>query len=451
MILSLHLRDFKNFRDETLRMGPFTVIVGANASGKSNIRDAFRFLHGIGRGYGLADIIGGRYGAGGQAQWAQIRGAADEIARFGSEWFRLGVRLRVRVPRADGRASVRRAMYVIRVAVDDRQTGEFRVIREGLQVGDTTVFTSHPGGADPVRKQDDDTHLLLRMAKGGAQRKYGHRIAVRPNQPALTQIGEHKAVLRDHKLAARAVVEVLGNMRFLDLSPGRMREPAFPGQDVLGDGGDNLPTVLKTICSDAGRRQVFVDWTRELTPMDVRDIEFPTDPITGRIQLAFREANDRLVSAYGASDGTLRFLAMLAALLGSNPASLYFFEEIDNGIHPSRLRLLVELMETQTTKGSTQVVTTTHSPELLSIVSDGTFEATSVVCRREGSHEAVIRPVPDLPNAPALRRSQGLGRLHTSGWMEDAVLFSESGAGGGDPDRRTSSSCAGQRWADGAA
>ena len=51
MITSLRLTDFKNFADETLRVGPFTVIVGANASGKSNIRDAFRFLHGIGRGY----------------------------------------------------------------------------------------------------------------------------------------------------------------------------------------------------------------------------------------------------------------------------------------------------------------------------------------------------------------------------------------------------------------
>ena len=40
MITSLRLVDFKNFSDETLRVGPFTVIVGANASGKSNIRDA---------------------------------------------------------------------------------------------------------------------------------------------------------------------------------------------------------------------------------------------------------------------------------------------------------------------------------------------------------------------------------------------------------------------------
>ena len=60
MITSIRLVNFKNFADETLRVGPFTVIVGANASGKSNIRDAFRFLHGIGRGYTLAEIVGGR-------------------------------------------------------------------------------------------------------------------------------------------------------------------------------------------------------------------------------------------------------------------------------------------------------------------------------------------------------------------------------------------------------
>ena len=71
MITSVRLGNFKNFADETLHLGPFTVIVGANASGKSNIRDAFRFLHGIGRGYTLAEILGGKYGA----DWKPLRGA----------------------------------------------------------------------------------------------------------------------------------------------------------------------------------------------------------------------------------------------------------------------------------------------------------------------------------------------------------------------------------------
>ena len=84
MITSLRLVNFKNFDDETLRVGPFTLIVGANASGKSNIRDAFRLLHGIGRGYALAEIMGGKYGAGGQMEWAGIRGAPKEIVRMES-------------------------------------------------------------------------------------------------------------------------------------------------------------------------------------------------------------------------------------------------------------------------------------------------------------------------------------------------------------------------------
>ena len=82
MITSLRLFDFKNFTNETLRLGPFTVIIGSNASGKSNIRDAFRFLHGVGRGYTLAEIIGGKYGVGGQIEWVQIRAPPMRSSRF---------------------------------------------------------------------------------------------------------------------------------------------------------------------------------------------------------------------------------------------------------------------------------------------------------------------------------------------------------------------------------
>lgn len=166
-------------------------------------------------------------------------------------------------------------------------------------------------------------------------------------------------------------------------------------------------------------------WTRELTPMDVTDFEFPIDPITGLVQLAIVESGGGKVSAYSMSDGTLRFLAMLAALLSDDPALLYFFEEIDNGIHPSRLRLLIDLLETQTEKGPMQVVTTSHSPDLLSIVNDKTFSNMSVVCRLEDASDAIIRPVSEIPNAADLRRTQGLGRLHASGWMEDALAFTE--------------------------
>ena len=414
MITSLRLINFKNFADETLRVGPFTVIVGANASGKSNIRDSFRFLHGIGRGYTLAEIMGGKYGEGGYLEWAGIRGATNELVRFGKRRFSLQV-------------NVRDLDYSISVSRDSKRSEAFRVTREVLRTRSRrSIYTSHPSPGDPVRDQNDDTHLLLRMAKTGEQRKYGHRIAVRPDQPALTQIGEHKRVVRHHRQFVNVAVQMLARMRFLDLEPNLMRQPAFPGQTALGDSGENLPTVLREICHDQRRRRTLAAWTRELTPMDVVDFEFPTDPVTGRIQLVIREENDRMVSAYSASDGTLRFLAMLAALLSPNPAGIYFFEEIDNGIHPSRLNLLIDLIERQTAKNGVQVITTTHSPNVLNLINDRTFENMSVVSRLEESDDAIIRPVDSLPNAEKLRKSQGLGRLHSNGWMEDMLTFADA-------------------------
>ena len=409
MITSLRLADFKNFADETLRAGPFTVIIGANASGKSNIRDAFRFLHGVGRGYSLADIIGGRYGAGGQREWEPIRGGNNEIIRFGRSSFSLTV----------GMGEIRYS-----IQVDKTGSGAFRVAGESLERGERIIYTTHTGEGDPVHDQRDDARLFIRMDETDNQRELGYLANLRSGQPALTQIAERRHLEQAHKDAAEETIENLARIRFLDLSPDRIRQPSFPGQTTLGDGGENLPTVLKEICEDESRKRDLASWIRELTPMDARDFEFPTDPITGRAQLVIREGNGRAVSAYGASDGTLRFIATLAALLGENPAGLYFFEEIDNGIHPARVSLLVDFLERQTAKCDTQVITTTHSPDMLTLVNDTTFESAAIVYRDENSEDGIVRPVSDLPNIRDLRKSSGLGRLHSIGWMEDALAFS---------------------------
>ena len=427
-ISRLRMTNFKNFEDEALHVGPFTVIAGANASGKSNIRDAFRLLHGIGCGYPLADAIGGKYGPSG-IEWREIRGAFNEIARFGTGGFSLEVLFGelspIRLKQESAPIFYLNPSYGLTVEASDVEPTKFLVKRESLRSRSGGVYTSHPSANDPVRSQYDDNHLLIRMAKAGSQRKYGSPVAVRPDQPALTQIVEHRNVRRPHKRIAKDVAETLAHMRFLEPSPEHMRKPSFPGHAVLGDIGDNLPTVLKSIWEDGQLQQTLRDWLRELTPMDVADFEFPPDSASGRIQLVIVEANRRRVSGYVASDGTLRFLAVLAALLGPNRPGLYFFEEIDNGIHPSRLHLLVELIEQQTAGGDIQVITTTHSPQLLSMLSDEAFKCASVVCRNEDSTDAVIRLIHELPNAEKLRKSQGLDRLHASGWFEDAIDFTE--------------------------
>ena len=411
MITSLRLVNFKNFADEELRVGPFTVIVGANASGKSNIRDAFRFLHGIGRGYTLAEIIGGKYGAGGQLEWAGIRGAMDEIIRFGQPSFSLQVK-------------VEDFTYTIEVGRDENKDGVFRVTMESLELPGKRIYSTVPGPGDLFTLRPDDGELLLHRERSFSPRDINNYVKVRADRPGLTQFLDSKSVSEKHKSYAERVTQVLGNMRFLDLDPHRMRQSAVLGQTPLGDGGENLPTVLREICADPQRRETLVEWIRELTPMDVHDFVFPTDP-SGRVHLVFLEANGRKVSAYAASDGTLRFLAMLAVLLGPNPDGLYFFEEIDNGIHAARQWLLLDLIEKQTAKRRIQVVTTTHSPDLLTVMNDETFKNTSVVCRLEDADDAIIRSVAELPKAEELRNSQGLGRLLTGGWMETVLAFTE--------------------------
>ena len=395
MITSLRLIDFKNFADATLHLGPFTVLVGANASGKSNIRDAFRFLHGVGRGYRLAEILGGKFGTGGQLEWEPIRGAPLEIIRFGSLYTRMDMTLRLGGKAAD---------FSIIFSKDLVENDRFKTVKEHLAVDEDIIFNRY----------DEDCHMPNRGSK--------YLKHIKTDQPALTQL-IRRFVIEDDLSYIRQVISAFSSIKFLDPLISQLRLPSFPGQVILGKSGENLPGALREICLNDAHKAALVHWIHELAPMDIVDFEFPVD-LDGKIHLILVEKNGTKVSAYAASDGTLRFLAMLATLLGKGDG-LYFFEEIDNGIHPSRLQLLVDLIETQTAKGHLQVVATTHSPELLSIVNDETFQNTSVVCRREGTANAVIRPVLKIPNAIELRKSQGLGRLLAGGWMETALAFTE--------------------------
>ena len=405
MITSIRLVNFKNFANETLRVGPFTVIVGANASGKSNIRDAFRFLHGIGRGYTLAEILGGKHGVGGQLEWEPIRGAPDEIARFGQRYpylERSQFSLHVELDLACGKT-----FYSITVEFKPYGPDGFVVLEEELKTQAGRVYKATKTSDHSLSLEDKNGPLPYSASA---------------SQPTLTQTFFLDRPELHFRLSEVPLLRVFEGMRFLELTPERMREPSFPNVTTLGDFGQDLPSVLQAICVDERRRKILVDWLCELTPMDVEDFGFPPDP-SGRIHLKILEDNGRPVSAYSASDGTLRFLAMLAALLAEESNRLYFVEEIDTGIHPARLALLLELIERQTAKGGVQMVTTTHAPSLLTVMNDDTFENTSLVCRAEDSRDAVIRPVAELPNVRALRRDQGLGRLHESGWMEDAIAF----------------------------
>ena len=306
---------------------------------------------------------------------------------------------------------------MIEVGLDKRKPDEFQIKKEKLKVESETIYIAH----------SDGENLRVRGAWDSEQEE----ILLESNQAVPMQLIEHFRVKAISQKAFRKLISkmaeiyfILYDMHFSELSPNKIREPSLPGANKLGDFGENLPTVLEEICADPKRQEILTSWVQELTPLDVQEFDFPRDP-SGRVHLMIRETNGSQVSAYSASDGTLRFLALLATLLGKYPKGLHFFEEIDTGIHPARLHLLMDLIERQTAKQDIQIITTTHAPDLLTFVNDSTFENMSVVCRLENSSDAIIRRVAELPNVRKLRKSQGLGRLLTEGWLETALYFTE--------------------------
>jgi predicted ATPase len=430
MLTSLRLIGFKNFRDATLNMGPLTLVVGANASGKSNLRDALRFLHGIGRGYSLADILGGKYGDGGEQQWSGIRGGTREVAFEGGETFALEVGFRV-LP-SEENLVYRITVHVGESGAPPEAVKESLIRRDYLKVQDTVevrdfiIFDAHliQAGLELVNPSKPPPEHVFRAYLGlGLKSQTNWQIECLSYRSAVSQIAEDLVVPPSYvHQAARETLNAFSSMRFLDLDPDALRRPSLPGQTVLGDKGQNLSSVLQAICNKPELKAALASWIAELTPMDAVDFEFPADQ-TGRILVTLVEKSGRRISAYSASDGTLRFLAMIAALLGPDSSRFYFFEELDNGIHPARLHLLLNLIERQASLGKVQVVATTHSPELLALLDRKTLEHASLIYRLPHSPEGRIKRILDIPGAADLIGKQDLAKLHATGWLEDAAYF----------------------------
>jgi len=179
---------------------------------------------------------------------------------------------------------------------------------------------------------------------------------------------------------------------------------------------------------DKQLKEALLSWVRALTPLlDATDFHFET-AFSDRVLVYLVEAGGQRISAQSASDGTLRFLAVAAALLSPDTGRFYFFDELDNGIHPTRLHLLLQLARQTCRRNQIQVVGSTHNPALLTFLDTEDMEHARLIYRSEESRESRIYKILDLPDIKRLLKGKDLGRLHASGWLENAVFFNEPDA-----------------------
>jgi predicted ATPase len=419
VIKKLRLKNFKNFKNAELSLGPFTVLIGENASGKSNLRDAFRFLHGISLGYSLADIFGEK-SVRGSLQWSGIRGGTQEISFNREKTFSLSVDLRVE--------NGEEYCYFIEVKPGKLGTKPI-VYKEGLHNKDGKVIFI----ADSEYSTDEQ-NIEVKIPSLNRLENFSADL------PVLTQLSELEMRSRVGEepgdlFATSQVSDIFQALRFFNFNPDAMRKPSFPGQNTLGDQGENLSSVLQAICENPLQKKDLLEWLRELTPMDAVDFEFIPDQ-TGKVLVNLIEENGRKTSAYNASDGTLRFLGVLATLLGKSQLyrllkpQINFFEEIENGIHPSRMHLLSQLIEQNTGDSyNIQVITTTHSPQLLRLLSQDSLADAALLYRLPGSPEARIKQFRDFPEEGwNIIQQKDVGELHESRWFEIITNFMEGEA-----------------------
>ena len=263
MITRLHLKNFKNFRDATLELGPLTVLVGTNASGKSNLRDAFRFIHGMSRGYNLAEIIGEKYGEGGVLQWKGIRGGTREVAYHGEGSFEIETELQLPSEVDDEQhrdAFIVRLTHSINVRLS-AQVERPRVIREELLESDSVSYSSHL--IKNTVNREETEYLVTCLPYDQEDRGVGSQPRFQSSQPVLSQLSTDRELALPYRMPAQLLRGELESIRFLDLSPEAMRQPSFPGQVILGDRGENLSSVIQAICEDEEMKHALAEWINE--------------------------------------------------------------------------------------------------------------------------------------------------------------------------------------------
>jgi predicted ATPase len=189
----------------------------------------------------------------------------------------------------------------------------------------------------------------------------------------------------------------------------------------LGHDGRNLSGVLADLCEQSDERESLVAWLVEFCAPDIKGIEFVEVKELGDVMAMFVERGSRRISARSISDGTLRFLGTLLALRTAEPGSVILIEEIEAGLHPTRIRLLVEFLEAVTLERQIQVIATTHSPVVLQWLSDESLR-NAIIFGRVPDHEGTImRRLGDLQYFNEVVERTGIEEMFTTGWLEMAL------------------------------
>ncbi|MDB9459881.1 ATP-binding protein, partial [Dolichospermum circinale CS-545/17] len=225
----------------------------------------------------------------------------------------------------------------------------------------------------------------------------------------------------------REYQRVLQNILFLDPIPAKMREYSFKSDKRLQEDGKNLSSVLYRLWENQPEnQQTILNFIQSLPEQAIDGLDFligPRDEVMVQLAETFGD-NRRYYEAALLSDGTLRVLAIAAAMLSATQGSLVVIEEIDNGVHPNRAKHLLASIRDIAERRKLRVLLSTHNPALMDALPDVAL-GDVVFCFRdpeEGNkgNSRLVR-LRDMEDYSSLILQGPLGQLVTTGVVDRFV------------------------------
>lgn len=356
LIKSLTLRNLLSFGPDTppFPLGPLNVLIGPNGSGKSNLVDAVAFLRASSTNMRTALV-------GGVTEWIW-KGNPNAEAR-----------VEAIVTNPFGRQSIRHA-------IDFAAYGQtFHLVDESIE-----NESPYPGQSDiyfyyrfqrgrPVVNVNDVRRSLARETVEADSSIVAQRRDP-DTYPEITYLSNTYEKVRIYR------EWVFGRGRN---SVFREPQPADMRNDRLAEDYSNLGLFLNRLRGVPKAKNAILEALRDLYEgLD----DFDVNVEGNTVQVRFTEG-DFPIPAPRLSDGTVRYLCLLAILCDPEPPPLICIEEPELGLHPDIIPKIADLLVAASER--TQLIVTTHSDILVDALTD--YPETVVVCEKHEGQTSMQR------------------------------------------------------------
>lgn len=400
MIRKVTIRGYKSLRNVEIALGELSILIGPNASGKSNLFDILRLLSHAVRSGDLNEAFDHHRGSRLEA-FSLGEGGIESMKNQGRATLEIEaeIKLSPQVVREVDReilafdeqdkAGVSMGMHS---PLGAPRTYRYRLIVEiNTGSGKLLILEEELVWLDSDAERQSATQILHRSEEKMTIShgfRPGGTVPVSPQQVGVSCRSLESAYVID----MLAFTKELSRWRFYQLEPRAMKADAsLKSTDRLQENGADLAAFYNTLQVEDPRQFGFLMGSINTILPSLEGIQVKQDS-QGMLQLSINE-NAIPYSIRVASDGTLRMLALLAVFSPKALASTTTlgFEEPENGVHPRRLKLVANILQNAAHRqDGVQVLVTTHSPVLPEFFDP----ASLIMCRKKGRESVFEQSAP---------------------------------------------------------